>query len=451
MAKPILNEMSKLTLRNLATDDYQHGEHYSGEPISIKLSETPDLLSLIFFFENTDEDVAEDWVSDFLTSNGFTIDSYEMYGEGDEHSIVAACFSLTAVGADQDYEFTPEELASISPSKHISEAPKLDPQASIITNNINVLTGQQNLSMDVLKASGTKSKKTAFKKTTTKTVLPATAASKQIVANLGSSGQSLKGKSNRVSTLDANGNKVSAAKQIQAFIDQVLPILNANDMTILTDTCQCKKLASLGFPLFMQVNHNLDYKTQAQVQGKYRYGKKVTNILGIDYYTTNHLFQRNIEKVKQMFIGMGLLDQNGLANPNRLINTSIQASNESIQEFPQESIPNQQINESNINAPKSDETIIDKKEDISNQIEETSVDISTKLISEADFFKQSENLINQSTKQVTNDIVNSIENNWDLENNSSSNSENSIKNEQKDIDVNIDISNEDSSESIKVN
>lgn len=464
MAKKIITEVEMLTLKELETDDYQHGESYSGEPLSIKVDINDDVLNLKFFFQNTDEDIAEDWVNEFLTTNEFDIQSYELFSKGGEHSLVVASFARTEAGTEVDYSFTDEEIASLNIQED-SELPNTQ-QASTNTSNT-FTTSVSNMSANTSTNSSQPRQKRAYKRKTVTTVLPATAASKQIALNLSGSGLSIKGQSNRVSTLDDQGQKVSAAKQIQAYIDAALPKLTAKEMTILTDAIQCKARASLGYPLFMEVNPALTYKVQATFNGRYRYGKQILTIQGKNYYVTNHLFARNISKVKDLFTALGLLSptQNTsttvstASNVNSLINQSVQG-NQSVQS-------NQSTN------ILSDDNVSDNSNQQGANISSNNVDVlssETKVMSDKEFFERSaqllddndakesisksskssesnENINVQSTNEIATDIVNTLEkeqkqieqdeqviqDNWELDASSNNGQQSTIVN----VDLNV--------------
>lgn len=418
MAKKIITEVEMLTLKELETDDYQHGESYSGEPLSIKVDIDDDVLNLKFFFQNTDEDIAEDWVNEFLTTNEFDIQSYELFSKGGEHSLVVASFARTEAGTEVDYSFTDEEIASLN----IQEDSELPDTQQTSTNISNVSTSNT-FTTSVLNASVNAStnlsqpkQKRAYKRKTVTTVLPATAASKQIALNLSGSGLSIKGQSNRVSTLNDQGQKVSAAKQIQAYIDAALPKLTAKEMTILTDAIQCKTRASLGYPLFMEVNPALTYKVQATFNGRYRYGKQILTIQGKNYYVTNHLFARNISKVKDLFTALGLL------SPAQ--NTTVNATTSNVN-----SLINQSVQDNQSTNILSDDNLSDNSNQQGANISSNNVDVlssETKVMSDKEFFERSaqlldnndteesinesnENINIQSTDEIATDIINTLE------------------------------------------
>ena len=461
MAKKIITEVEMLTLKELETDDYQHGESYSGEPLSIKVDINDDVLNLKFFFQNTDEDIAEDWVNEFLTTNEFDIQSYELFNKGGEHSLVVASFARTEAGTEVDYSFTDEEIASLNIQED-SELPNTQ-QASTNTSNVSTpntfTTSVSNISANASTNSSQPKQKRAYKRKTVTTVLPATAASKQIALNLSGSGLSIKGQSNRVSTLNDQGQKVSAAKQIQAYIDAALPKLTAKEMTILTDAIQCKTRASLGYPLFMEVNPALTYKVQATFNGRYRYGKQVLTIQGKNYYVTNHLFARNISKVKDLFTALGLLSptQNTAvnvttSNVNSLINQSVQ-DNQSTNILPDDNLSDNS-NQQGVNISSNNVDVLSSE---------------TKVMSDKEFFERSaqllddndakesanesnENINVQSTDEIATDIVTTLEkeqkqieqdeqaiqDNWELDASSSE--------EQKSTTVNVNLNVEEQDE-----
>ena len=312
-SKQFINEDEQFSLENFVTDDYQHGESYSGEPISITLDKSDSQLCLKFFFKNTDEDLAEEWVTEFFDNNGFERTRYELFNLSGEDTFITACFALNESGLEQDYIYSDEDKALIKPIE-------VNPQATIESM---LLTTTEPIK------SSTKAKPRASKKSKSQPNIPNTSVNNAspvtAAAIIASLGQSLTGMSSRVSTLDSNGNKVSAAKQINAFIMAALPNITDKELAILTDSTECKKRASLGFPLFMEVNPNLTYKDQATFLGKYRYSKRIVNILGKDYYVTNHLFQRNISKVEAMLTNLGLINQSNNSMP---VNTSSNVTNQ---------------------------------------------------------------------------------------------------------------------------
>ena len=461
MAKKIITDVEMLTLKELETDDYQHGESYSGEPLSIKVDINDDVLNLKFFFQNTDEDIAEDWVNEFLTTNEFDIQSYELFSKGGEHSLVVASFARTKAGTEVDYSFTDEEIASLNLQED-SELPNTQ-QASTNTSNVSTsntfTTFVSNISANTSTNSSQPKQKRAYKRKTVTTVLPATAASKQIALNLSGSGLSIKGQSNRVSTLNDQGQKVSAAKQIQAYIDAALPKLTAKEMTILTDAIQCKTRASLGYPLFMEVNPALTYKVQATFNGRYRYGKQVLTIQGKNYYVTNHLFARNISKVKDLFTALGLL------SPAQ--NTAVNVTTSNIN-----SLISQSVQDTQSTDILSDDNLSDNSDQQGANISSNNVDVlssETKVMSDKEFFERSaqllddndvkesinesnENINIQSTDEIATGIVNALEkeqkqveqdgqviqDNWELDASSSE--------EQKSTTVNVNLNVEEQDE-----
>lgn len=385
-----------LTLKELETDDYQHGESYSGEPLSIKVDIDDDVLNLKFFFQNTDEDIAEDWVNEFLTTNEFDIQSYELFSKGGEHSLVVASFARTEAGTEVDYSFTDEEIASLN-IREDNELPNTQQASTNISNTFT--TSVSNIFANTSANSSQPKQKRAYKRKTVTTVLPATAASKQIALNLSGSGLSIKGQSNRVSTLNDQGQKVSAAKQIQAYIDAALPKLTAKEMTILTDAIQCKTRASLGYPLFMEANPALTYKVQATFNGRYRYGKQVLTIQGKNYYVTNHLFARNISKVKDLFTALGLL------SPAQ--NTAINATTSNVNSLINQSVQDNQstnISSNNADVLSSETKVMSDKEFFERSAQLLDDNDAKESINESN-----ENINIQSTDEIATDIVNTFE------------------------------------------
>ena len=225
-------------------------------------------------------------------------------------------------------------------------------------------------------------------------------------------------------------------------------------MTILTDAIQCKTRASLGYPLFMEVNPALTYKVQATFNGRYRYGKQVLTIQGKNYYVTNHLFARNISKVKDLFTALGLLSpaQNTAANATTSnVNSFI---NQSVQDNQSTDILSDDSNQQGANI-------------FSNNVDVLSSE--TKVMSDKEFFERSaqllddndvkesinesnENINIQSTDEIATDIVNTLEkeqkqieqdeqviqDNWELDASSSE--------EQKSTTVNVNLNVEEQDE-----
>lgn len=306
MSQVLLTANEQMILQGLASDDYQHGTRYPGEPVSIVCESSDDLFNIKFYFENTDLDIAEEWVSSYVKDNGFDVSRYEIFSQGDVDALVVTSFPLTEVGFSTDYEFSTDDLARLN----------------LLNVHASKDTSANTSSTTVTTTSASTPPKRAYKRKTVTTVLPATPASKQLAAVFAGSGQSIKGASNRVSTLDANGNRVSAAKQIQTMLSHALPNITDTTLSILTDPQQCKQMASLGFPLLMQVNPALTYKQQATFNGKYRYSRTIVNVLGNDYYVTNHLFARNVAKVDTMFKTLGLYSSSAVSNTATSINTN---------------------------------------------------------------------------------------------------------------------------------
>ena len=119
-------------------------------------------------------------------------------------------------------------------------------------------------------------------------------------SNNTTAGVSLKGYSNRVSTVAADGRVISAASQVKEMLDE---ITSSNTMTAallvnLQDVILCKREMKLSYPLLMKVNPNLTYKEQASFAGKKRYGKRIVNFCGQDFYVTNHIFAGNVSRIR---------------------------------------------------------------------------------------------------------------------------------------------------------
>ena len=73
-------------LKALENRDYQNRDgHYpeSGKPDIIEVVEGDRATNVFFEFKNTSEQAASNWVSKYLTFNGFTPDGLAAYQDGD--------------------------------------------------------------------------------------------------------------------------------------------------------------------------------------------------------------------------------------------------------------------------------------------------------------------------------------------------------------------------------
>lgn len=60
------------------------------------------------------------------------------------------------------------------------------------------------------------------------------------------------------------------------------------------------KAAGLTYALLMEVDPSRDYKEQTWMNGKCRYSRQTVEIAGRQFYITNHLFHRNVERMGQL-------------------------------------------------------------------------------------------------------------------------------------------------------
>lgn len=60
------------------------------------------------------------------------------------------------------------------------------------------------------------------------------------------------------------------------------------------------KAAGLTYALLLEVDPTRDYKEQTWMNGKCRYSRQTVEISGRQFYITNHLFHRNVDRMEQL-------------------------------------------------------------------------------------------------------------------------------------------------------
>ena len=100
---------------------------------------------------------------------------------------------------------------------------------------------------------------------------------------------------------------ISAFAQIKEMITSCKEKITEEHVSLLCNNQYCKKRASLSYALLLKKDPNISYKEQTKLNGKCRYAKQPISLLNDMYYITNHIFKRNIEKVKFMLHSMNLL------------------------------------------------------------------------------------------------------------------------------------------------
>lgn len=87
-----------------------------------------------------------------------------------------------------------------------------------------------------------------------------------------------------------------------------MPYLTPQHLAVLTDVTQTKALTGVALPLLIKVDASEDEDTAFSIQTwkakKNRYCRTPITILGDKYWITNHIFDRNIPKIKDMLTSM---------------------------------------------------------------------------------------------------------------------------------------------------
>jgi len=96
-------------------------------------------------------------------------------------------------------------------------------------------------------------------------------------------------------------------RMIDAF-DLAVPHLTEEHLAILTDFNQTKKELGISLPFLIEVNTSLPLEEAFRVQTYYahknRYWKKPVAINGKQYWITNHIFDHNIPRIKNLLSKM---------------------------------------------------------------------------------------------------------------------------------------------------
>ena len=100
----------------------------------------------------------------------------------------------------------------------------------------------------------------------------------------------------------------SAFQRMMDAINLAIPLLQEEHISILTDLEKTKELTGVGIPFMIEVNTSIDieqaFQQQTYFAKKNRYFRRPIEILGKKYWITNHIFDRNIPKIKTMLTNM---------------------------------------------------------------------------------------------------------------------------------------------------
>ena len=272
-------------LSELMTDDFQSGASFAGEPLSIAISLlNADEVRILMRFVCTDEDIAIEWFDEFVSENHLPQQyDYNYVNLDDDMSQLTVCFSKATWQDKYDIsDDVDDDIPDISQTKE-DDMPingKADIEETVESQPAMIMTDSSSTQTNV---------NLVQTQTTSEDAQPNT----------------------RISFLDVNpqgaDKPLSAYKQIVALIHQCMHKMTPAHLQQLCDVDFCKKNASLAYAMFLKVDASKAYKDQTRFNGKSRYARHPINIQGDDYYITNHLFKRNVDKSKQMFIVMGLI------------------------------------------------------------------------------------------------------------------------------------------------
>lgn len=102
-------------------------------------------------------------------------------------------------------------------------------------------------------------------------------------------------------------SKSAFQRMFDAF-ELAIPLLTDEHLSVLTDLNQTKKLTGVALPLLIEVDLSVDieeaFAKQTYFAKKNRYLKKPLTIAGRQFWITNHIFDRNIPKIKEMLTSM---------------------------------------------------------------------------------------------------------------------------------------------------
>lgn len=91
----------------------------------------------------------------------------------------------------------------------------------------------------------------------------------------------------------------SAFNLVRKMFVSAIPKFKSNAADKLSDY-NYTKAAGLTYALLLEVDPTRDYKEQTWMNGKCRYSRQTVEIAGRQFYITNHLFHRNVDRMEQL-------------------------------------------------------------------------------------------------------------------------------------------------------
>ena len=229
------------------------------DPISLELEADGENTKIIARFLRDDYESNEAWLEDFLSDNnifdGYDLDIEECNGQVN-HTVIFSNEYL------EENEMLASELVDVTNANKDSNA-------------------QQDIKI----------------KEPAKVIKPVQSVVQNTTVNKAAFVTNQNAQPTRINTSE---KKISAFKQVQAFITDVIPKLTDDNLTSLMSKEYCKANAGLGYPLLLEVDSNILYKDQVKMNGKSRYAKRPIIINNRSFYITNHLFDRNVIRIKNM-------------------------------------------------------------------------------------------------------------------------------------------------------
>lgn len=108
-------------------------------------------------------------------------------------------------------------------------------------------------------------------------------------------------------TRERKYSKSAFQRMIDAFT-LAIPLLTEEHLNILTDVSKTKELTGIAIPLLIKVDTSCDitqaFERQTWASNKNRYSRTPVTICGKQYWITNHIFDRNIPRIKDMLKAM---------------------------------------------------------------------------------------------------------------------------------------------------
>lgn len=96
--------------------------------------------------------------------------------------------------------------------------------------------------------------------------------------------------------------QVSAFDIVCSFLEKSAKHISNEDAKCFCNQSFTKEHAGITYPLLLEVDASKDYQTQTWLNGKNRYAKHIVTISGKQYYVTNHIFYRNVERIIGMIM-----------------------------------------------------------------------------------------------------------------------------------------------------